>query len=189
MPKKYAKEPDNYTKSCKARGSSLRVHFKNTRETAQAIRGLSLRKAQNLLNDVILKKQAIPFTRYSGGVGKHAQGKQHKGCNSQSRWPKKSCEFLLGLLQNAESNAEVAGLDIDSLHISWIQVNKAQNQRRRTYRAHGRINPFMSNPCHIEMILSEKTAPVKKGKGEGARYVAKKKLSKKKLARKNRQGK
>ena len=28
--------------------------------------------------------------------------------------------------------------------------------RRRTYRAHGRINPYMSSPCHIEVVLVEK---------------------------------
>jgi large subunit ribosomal protein L17e len=28
--------------------------------------------------------------------------------------------------------------------------------RRRTYRAHGRINPYMSHPCHIELILAPK---------------------------------
>ena len=32
------------------------------------------------------------------------------------------------------------GLDVDALYISHIQVNQAQKQRRRTYRAHGRIN-------------------------------------------------
>jgi hypothetical protein len=31
-------------------------------------------------------------------------------------------------------------LDVDALYISHIQVNQAQKQRRRTYRAHGRIN-------------------------------------------------
>ncbi len=34
-------------------------------------------------------------------------------------------------------------------------------QRRRTYRAHGRINPYMSSPCHVELVLSEKDANVK----------------------------
>lgn len=29
---------------------------------------------------------------------------------------------------------------MDTLFISHIQVNQAQKQRRRTYRAHGRIN-------------------------------------------------
>merc|ERR1712071_231468 len=58
--------------------------------------------------------------------------------STQARWPKKSAEFILGLLKNAESNAEVKGLDVDALYVSWVQVNKAQKQRRRTYRAHGR---------------------------------------------------
>ncbi|KAJ6351464.1 hypothetical protein OIU85_005569 [Salix viminalis] len=56
----------------------------------------------------------------------------------------------------------VKGLDVDALYISHIQVNQAQKQRRRTYRAHGRINPYMSSPCHIELVLSEKEEPVKK---------------------------
>ncbi|KAJ8451529.1 hypothetical protein Cgig2_018163 [Carnegiea gigantea] len=57
---------------------------------------------------------------------------------------------------------QMKGLDVDSLYISHIQVNQAQKQRRRTYRAHGRINPYMSHPCHIELILSEKEEPVRK---------------------------
>merc|ERR1712178_537215 len=85
---------------------------------------------------------------------------------TQCRWPKKSCEFLLALLKNAESNADVKGLDVDALHISHIQVNKAQKQRRRTYRAHGRINPYMSSPCHIEVTLAEKDETVKKQEEE-----------------------
>ncbi|CAF5189656.1 unnamed protein product, partial [Rotaria sp. Silwood1] len=40
--------------------------------------------------------------------------------------------------------------------IDHIQVNRAPKIRRRTYRAHGRINPYQSSPCHIELILSEK---------------------------------
>ncbi|VFQ79721.1 unnamed protein product [Cuscuta campestris] len=165
---KYSREPDNPTKSCKARGADLRVHFKNTRETAHAIRKLPLTKAKRYLEDVLAHKQAIPFTRFCRGVGRTAQAK-NRHPNGQGRWPVKSAKFILDLLKNAESNAEVRtyytlvkGLDVDSLYISHIQVNQAQKQRRRTYRAHGRINPYMSSPCHIELILSEKEEPVKK---------------------------
>ncbi|KAL0825086.1 hypothetical protein Bca101_048763 [Brassica carinata] len=180
---KYSQEPDNQTKSCKARGSDLRVHFKkkqssvafdrshvyfreielviNTRETAHAIRKLPLLKAKRYLEDVIAHKQAIPFTRFCRGVGRTAQAK-NRHSNGQGRWPAKSAQFVLDLLKNAESNAEVKGLDVDALFISHIQVNQAAKQRRRTYRAHGRINPYMSNPCHIELILSEKDESVKK---------------------------
>ncbi|KAG8383293.1 hypothetical protein BUALT_Bualt05G0169600 [Buddleja alternifolia] len=158
---KYSRDPDNQTKSCKARGADLRVHFKNTRETAHAIRKLPLAKAKRYLEDVLVHKQAIPFTRFCRGVGRTAQAK-NRHSNGQGRWPVKSAKFILDLLKNAESNAEVKGLDVDALFISHIQVNQAAKQRRRTYRAHGRINPYMSSPCHIELILSEKEEPVKK---------------------------
>ncbi|KAK8659506.1 hypothetical protein V6N13_029706 [Hibiscus sabdariffa] len=82
--------------------------------------------------------------------------------NGQGHWPVKSTKFILDLLKNVESNAEVKGLDVDALHISHIQVNQAQKHRRRTYCAHGRINPYMSSPCQIELTLSEKEEPVKK---------------------------
>ncbi|KAM0000976.1 putative ribosomal protein L22/L17 [Helianthus debilis subsp. tardiflorus] len=130
-------------------------------ETAHAIRKLPLIKAKRYLEDVLAHKQAIPFTRFCRGVGRTAQAK-NRHSNGQGRWPAKSAKFILDLLKNAESNAEVKGLDVDALHISHIQVNQAQKQRRRTYRAHGRINPYMSSPCHIELTLSEKEEPVKK---------------------------
>merc|ERR1719199_2004430 len=172
---KYAREPDNGTKSCKARGSDLRVHFKNTRETAFALKKLQLQAAKQYLEDVLEHKRAVPFRPFCGGVGRTAQAKNEGSTNGQARWPTKSCEFLLGLL----NNAEVKGLDIDSLAITHIQVNKAQKQRRRTYRAHGRINPYMSSPCHVEVTLSEKEETVAKQ----AEDAAAPKLTRKQAAR------
>ena len=96
----------------------------------------------------------------------------------QGRWPKKSAEFLLHVLRNAETDAELKGSDVDSLVIEHIQVNKAPKMRRRTYRAHSRINLYMSSPCHIEMILTEKEQIVPKPEEEVAQ---KKKISQKKL--------
>jgi large subunit ribosomal protein L17e len=60
------------------------------------------------------------------------------------------------------SNQQVKGLDTDALSVFHIQVNRAVQQRRRTYRAHGRINPYMSSPCHVEVVLSEAVEAVKK---------------------------
>jgi ribosomal protein uL22 len=125
-------------KSAKASGSYLRVHFKNTREVAASIAGKKLVKAVAFLNDVTEHKQAVPFRRFAGGIGRTAQGKAHGV--SRARWPVKSVEFILGLLKNAEANAEVKGLDKEKLIIRHIQVNQAPKQRRRTFRAHGRIN-------------------------------------------------
>eukprot|EP01050_Picozoa_sp_SAG11_P031474 SAG11_NODE_9792_length_880_cov_1.128041_2_plen_91_part_00 len=76
---------------------------------------------------------------------------------------------------------QVKGLDSDLLKITHIQVNKAQKQRRRTYRAHGRINAYMANPCHIELILTEDNEM--EGVKAAEEPEKKKKISKKKVAR------
>ena len=56
-------------------------------------------------------------------------------------------------------------------------MNKAPKMRLRTYRAHSRINPYMSSPCHIEVILTEEDHLVPKPEEEVAQ---KKKVSQKK---------
>merc|ERR1711913_14134 len=156
--------------SAKAKGSNLRVHFKNTRETAQAIKAMPLHRATKYLKNVIAQKEIIPFRRFMGGVGRNAQG----------RWPVKSAEFLLHMLKNAESNAEYKGLDADHLIIEHIQVNRAAKMRRRTYRAHGRINPYMSSPCHIEITLVEKEQAFARADEPERKKESKKKLQKQK---------
>lgn len=156
----YSFQPDNESKSCKTSGNYLRVHFKNTREAASVLRGMQLRKAQTFLNDVCEKKQCVPFRRFNGGIGRCAQAKAWGV--TQGRWPEKSARFLLDLLKNVESNAEAKGLHLESLVIKHVQVNQAPKQRRRTYRAHGLINPFLSSPCHIEIVCCEEDGTVKR---------------------------
>ncbi|KAL0628394.1 60S ribosomal protein L17 [Plecturocebus cupreus] len=145
---RYSLDTENPTKSCKSRGSNLHVHFKNACETAQAIKGVHIRKAMKYLKDVTLQKPRVPFQHDNGGVGRYTQAKQ---------W---------GWTQ-----------DVDSLVIEHIQVKKSPKKRRWTYRAHGRINPYVSSACHIEMILTEKKQIVPKLEEE----VAQKKISQKKL--------
>jgi large subunit ribosomal protein L17e len=74
------------------------------------------------------KLQKWPLTRAGKAMGV-----------SRARWPVKSAEILLGLLKNAEANADIKGLDTSNLMVKHIQVNQAPKQRRRTYRAHGRV--------------------------------------------------
>ncbi|XP_040584266.1 60S ribosomal protein L17-like [Mesocricetus auratus] len=137
---------------------------------------MHIQKATKYLKAVTLKKQCVPFRRYNGGVVRCTQAKQWGW--TQGRWPKKSAESLLHMLKNAESNAERKGLEVDSLVIEHIQVNKAPKMCQRIYRAHGRINPYMSSPCHIEVILTDKEQIVPKPEEEVAQ---KEKMSQKKL--------
>merc|ERR1711982_155818 len=71
------------------------------------------------------------------------------------RWPVKSVKVILGLAQERREHAEFKGLETDNLIITHTHVNQAQKGRRRTYRAHGRINAYLNCPCHVQMILEE----------------------------------
>merc|ERR1711972_38806 len=142
--------------------------------------GMTLRTAQQYLEDVCEKKRCIPFRKYKGCIGRTPQAKEFK--MSQGRWPVKSAKILLGLLKNAESNAEFKNLDTEALTIKHIQVNAAQQGRRRTYRAHGRIGPYMNCPAHVEMILEEKEETVEKPAEESKpKKFTKKQLAKRRL--------
>ncbi|CAJ1450520.1 unnamed protein product [Effrenium voratum] len=135
---KYSRESKNPSKACKAQGVDLRVHYKNTYEVGQAIKGMTLSTAKKYLQDVCEKKRCIVFRKYRGCAGRTPQAKEFKG-----RWPVKSCKVVLGLLRNAEANAEFKNLDAEKMFVEHVQVNAAQQGRRRTYRAHGRIGPYM----------------------------------------------
>jgi hypothetical protein len=71
---RYATQSISSAKSARSRGSYLRVSFKNTRETAQAINGWKLQRAVAFLENVIAHKEAVPMRRYAGSTGRCAQG-------------------------------------------------------------------------------------------------------------------
>lgn len=81
-------------------------------------------KATKYLKDVTIKKQyGVSFWRYNIGAGGCTQAEQWDW--TQSQWLQKSAECLLHMLKNAESNAELKGLDVSSLVTECILVNKA----------------------------------------------------------------
>ena len=150
----------NSKKWCIARAFDLRVHFKNTYETAKAIKGMLLHKAQQYLQQVLDHERCVPFTKYDGATGRTGQAKEWG--LTHGRWPEKSVKVILGLLQNLKSNAESKRLNVDNLVVANLQVNYAVAGRRRTFRAHGRINAYLSSNCHIEIRGEEKEAKTKK---------------------------
>jgi hypothetical protein len=71
---RYAATEIESAKSARARGSYLRVSFKNTRETAQAINGWKVTRALQYLENVKGHVEAVPMRRYAGSTGRTAQG-------------------------------------------------------------------------------------------------------------------
>ncbi|KAI0322356.1 60S ribosomal protein L17/L23 [Amylostereum chailletii] len=150
----------NPDKTSRARGEYLRTHFKNMREVAAAL------TAYTYLGNVADHQQVIPFRRFNGGVGRASQAKEFK--TTQGRWPEKSVKFITRLLKNAESNADAKSLELEDLYIKNIVVQQAPKTRRRTYRAHGRINPYQGHPCHVEIILAASEEEVERSKDKDA---------------------
>ena len=166
----YSRLPQAGNKAAKTSARDLRIHYKNTYETAKAVKGMTIAKAKAYLKDVLAQRRCIPFTRYYGGIGRTGQAKEFG--RTLGRWPQKSVNVVLGLLQNLESNANSKNLK--NLVVNHVQVNRAAKGRRRTYRAHGRIGPYLSSQCHVEVWANEKAVDVEKeGKG---RQVAKGKI-------------
>ena len=152
------------SKSCSSKGKDLRTHFKNTFHVGRAIKGMLLLKAEAYLKEVLEHKKCIPFSRYDGSMGRTGQALQFG--LTKGRWPEKSIKIVLGLLQNAKSNAEAKKLSVEKLAIKRVLVNHAVKGRRRTYRAHGSINAYLSSNCHVEIICEEVKERVKKEKKE-----------------------
>ena len=50
------------------------------------------------------------------------------------------------------------------------------------FRTHGRITPYLSHPCHVELIITEKEEDVKKGDRKKAVKLTKKQAARKRLA-------
>lgn len=72
---RYAATELSSAKSARARGSYLRVSFKNTREASRVIQGWKLQRAIAFMENVQQHKEAVPMRRYAGGTGRAAQGK------------------------------------------------------------------------------------------------------------------
>ena len=180
---RYSVEAEVPEKTSKARGSHLRVHFKHCREIAHYTKGMKVQKALKHLDDVLAFKAVIPFVKYTGGIGRKGMAKQvgkdgAKGApGDKGRWPVKATAVYKDLLSNAVANAETKGLDVENLVISHAQVNRAPPGRRRTYRAHGRIGKYASQPAHIEIMLKEVPEGVEKADDEAAPTKITKKMA------------
>lgn len=147
---KYAYNEDT-GKVAKASGRSLKISPKHSREICNALRGMELEEAKDYLDDVIDKKQAVPFRRHNKKVG-HKRGLEGW---PTGRYPVKAASQILDVLINAEANAEYQGLETDSLEIVHISSHRGYVIRGWTPRAFGRASPFNTPTTHIQIVLGE----------------------------------
>jgi len=138
-------------KTVKASGRELSISHKAAREVCQTIKGMTLDQAKNRLNKAIQKKQPIPYRRYVKKVGhRHGLEKAYAG-----RYPVKTAQKILKVLEGAEANAEFKGLDPERLKIIHAAAYPGMKIKRYQMRAFGRSTPKIQTLTHVELVLEQ----------------------------------
>ena len=133
----------NVTETCaKAVGLGLPISRKQSIMVCQALSGMKVPKAKQLLESVIAGKKAVPFTRFNKDMG-------HKPGMASGRYPIKTCTHILGLLKSAEANAQFKGLSTGNL-----VVKHASAQKGPTTMSFGRKRT-QAKRTHIELVVEE----------------------------------
>lgn len=118
-----------------ARALNLPFSSKHGMEISRALRYKNTTFAKQFLEEVIVLKRAVPFTRHFHNVG-------HKPGMSSGRYPIKAAKEFLHLVKSVEANAQSKGLNVSALKITKIIANKASvpftggRFRRATKRTH-----------------------------------------------------
>ena len=128
------------------------ISHKHAREVSVAIKGLSIEKAREFLENVIARKEAVPYRRYKNEV---AHRSNIRTGFSAGRFPKKAASEFLKLIDNLESNAEYKGMDLDRLRIVSASVHKGTKLQRFQPRAMGRSSPKFDILVHVELVAQE----------------------------------
>ena len=115
------------------------------------IKGMMLTQAKKYLKNVVAKKSAVPYKRFTKKVG-HRRGLDHAYAG---RYPVKAAKYILKLLEGAEANAENKGLDIDRMRIIHAASHQGMKVKRFQPRAQGRASPSFDILVHVEVALEE----------------------------------
>jgi len=144
----------NIGENCaKAVGLALPISRKHSVMICSFIRNKNIQLAKKQLADVILKKRAIPFTRFNDDMG-------HKAGMAAGRYPVKACQSILGLLESAEANAQFKGLSTADLVVMHASAQKGPDSWR-----YGRHIRRQAKRTHVEIVLEERKT-VKKEKSK-----------------------
>ncbi len=141
-------DPD---RTVKASGRELRVSPKAAREVCKTLKGMRLDEAKDFLEAVAEKKKAIPFRRHRKKTP-HRRGLQKADAG---RYPVKTARKILEVLKGAEANAEYRGFDIERLRIIHASAHPGMKVRKSIPRAFGRMSPYFTTLCHIEVVLEQ----------------------------------
>lgn len=147
MANRYAFQGYDSEKMVGVIGRDLAVSTKDAIEVCAFLKGKKLQRAKSIMQDVIDKKAAVPFKRFTNGAG-HRRGDMAAG-----KYPLKAAEECLALLESLESNAQNKGMSTSDFIIIHACANKASRPPR-----YGRHRGRLAKRSHIEFIAAPEEA-------------------------------
>lgn len=138
-------DPD---RTVKCSGREVSVSPKAMTELCRAVKGMLVKDAKRLMEDVIAMKRAIPYRRYRKEVSHRSLDAKW----SAGRYPVKAAKIMLKLLEEMEANAEYKGFNLDALKIIHAASQRGRKIRKVIPRAHGRASPYYDTLTHVELV-------------------------------------
>ncbi|MBU1197348.1 50S ribosomal protein L22 [Candidatus Micrarchaeota archaeon] len=154
---KYSFKADD-RETARAQAFDLDASYKDMSQVLRAMKGLSIKEARKVLDDIVSKKQPIAYKKFN----KHMSHRSQLG-GKKGRFPRKEAIIVLRLLKNAEANANYRGLNVDEMIVRQGAAYK-QNVLRRYRRVF--VNPTVLGygkqalwanyvTCRAEITLSK----------------------------------
>jgi large subunit ribosomal protein L22 len=135
----------------RASGREVNISPKAAREICVTLKGMTIPKAIDLLEDVQEKKKAIAFRRHKLKVGHRSE---LSGFPTGS-YPVKAAGVFVQVLENLRSNSEFRGLDPDRVKIIHAAAHAGRVIKDFVPRAFGRSSPNYHQLVHIELVGRE----------------------------------
>jgi large subunit ribosomal protein L22 len=135
----------------RALGRDLAISSKQAIEICNYLRHRKVAQAKMLLEQVMEQKQALPFKRFTDGLG-HKPGKMASG-----RYPMKASKAFIGLLESVEANAQTKGLNTNELEIIHLCAHRAHSPVH-----YGRNQGREFKRTHVEIVVQETAGKGKK---------------------------
>ncbi len=118
-------------------------------EICSFLKGRTTTDAKRILGRVITKKQAVPYKRFTDGVG------HRKGAGiAAGRYPEKAAQIFIDLIESVEANAQAKGLasNLKIIHLATQKPSIAQHYGRHR----GQFKR-----AHVEIVVQEMEKDVK----------------------------
>ena len=143
----------NEKKDARVLGSNQPASLKFSTQIINQIKGKTLKRAEEFLQNVLEKKEFIPLVKYNEGIG-HRKGDSKNGVKT-GRYSTKTCEVFLNLLNSVKANADYKGLNTEKLLIKNAFVSKGY--QKISYQNQGRIagKKRKKKSVHLEIVVTE----------------------------------